>query len=66
MSPHNLVASYTVQLPFDNFIRGEGTLPNLVHRGLGTFRRFNVCQRGAGHILMRNDDQSLLGALMQT
>jgi Carboxypeptidase regulatory-like domain len=58
--PHNLVASYTVQLPFDHFIGGGDLVKRLTAgwelSGVATFATGEPVQ------LMENDDNSLLGA----
>ena len=58
--PHNLVASYTVQLPFDHFIGGGDMVKRLTAgwelSGVTTFAT------GEPVTLNENDDNSLLGA----
>ena len=58
--PHNLVASYTVQLPFDHFIGGGDIAKRLTAgwelSGVTTFAK------GEPVSLNENDDNSLLGA----
>jgi hypothetical protein len=58
--PHNLVASYTVQLPFDQFIGGGDIVKRLTAgwelSGVTTFAKGEPVQ------LNENDDNSLLGA----
>jgi len=58
--PHNLVASYTVQLPFDHFIGGGDLAKRFTAgwelSGVATFAKGEPVQ------LNENDDNSLLGA----
>jgi Carboxypeptidase regulatory-like domain len=58
--PHNLVASYTVQLPFDHFIGGGDIAKRFTAgwelSGVSTFAKGEPVQ------LSENDDNSLLGA----
>ncbi len=58
--PHNLVASYTVQLPFDHFIGGGDIAKRFTAgwelSGVATFAKGEPVQ------LNENDDNSLLGA----
>ena len=58
--PHNLVASYTVQLPFDHFIGGGDLAKRFTAgwelSGVSTFAK------GEPVTLNENDDNSLLGA----
>jgi hypothetical protein len=58
--PHNLVASYTVQLPFDHFIGGGDVAKRFTAgwelSGVSTFAKGEPVQ------LSENDDNSLLGA----
>ena len=58
--PHNLVASYTVQLPFDHFIGGGDIAKRFTAgwelSGVSTFAT------GEPVTLNENDDNSLLGA----
>jgi hypothetical protein len=58
--PHNLVASYTVQLPFDHFIGGGDIVKRVTAgwelSGVATFAKGEPVQ------LSENDDNSLLGA----
>ncbi len=58
--PHNLVASYTVQLPFDHFIGGGDIAKRFTAgwelSGVATFAK------GEPVTLNENDDNSLLGA----
>jgi hypothetical protein len=58
--PHNLVASYTVQLPFDHFVGGGDVAKRFTAgwelSGVSTFAKGEPIQ------LSENDDNSLLGA----
>jgi hypothetical protein len=58
--PHNLVASYTIQLPFDHFIGGGKIVDRFTAgwelSGVATFAK------GEPVTLNENDDNSLLGA----
>ncbi len=58
--PHNLVASYTVQLPFDHFI-GGGELAKRFTAGW-ELSGVSTFAKGEPVTLNENDDNSLLGA----
>jgi hypothetical protein len=58
--PHNLVASYTVQLPFDHFI-GGGPIGKRFTAGW-ELSGVSTFAKGEPVTLMENDDNSLLGA----
>jgi hypothetical protein len=58
--PHNLVASYTVQLPFNEFI-GKGDLARRITAGW-ELSGVTTFASGEPVTLRENDDQSLIGA----